>query len=871
MISVIKCDNDGAWLRKNKNWMPMVNTLDVRMFYVSHDRYEDSAEAESTVRIVSVQGKKGLMARNAPETDWDIFWDSGVWFLNRTIAKSASSERSPDGDQERPIKRFTHRWYSQARCNSELAYFEMPHTPLLVHDGHMSNAQVGSKVAWMVAKSMFMDQVICFNPWTGYEIKMKSFDAVRLADGISYRSYFSLGPAKKTKAERPIAEDFHKKVTIVLPPPCGMPEKDKQWKLPSTVMMVKHVLDGTRVPGLVITQNAEDGEDLSYSVVDMWDSVPATQDLSGTPVPEGRLMPTEMSDGVLAVRQSTDAEVKDDFKKRGDSLSKQQLHVPLARRKQPKRAAAPSIAEDAEAEQSPAKTSTLTLIPETSSDEEAEEVEKILDHNVYDTESDLWEFRVRWQGWGPEADSWHQESDLPHLSEMIGQYRKSPMEGDAEKQQDVPAAGSIDTDKFLLDDLDRDIWHRAQMAKARAEAYEVKDENTLLTKVMNKIDVKPIMYQVYKDWAIMHADIGLTEENWPQSSRRPVQVGMRFPKPQGVQWDKMVALYWASRGYKANAASVSENNTKVLETDLVIEEVRISALVVHIGYQVGRAVNVALWCSCDNPSGEAEALAAQVRSKDNLDGVVPPPSNLSKMWLHRDAEQWMQGLADELNSLTDIGAVSHGHTRADLISMGITAPLIATQVVFENKFKPADHAGKSADDISAELRGSMPNKAAAIVNAKIDAALKLVKFMMDGRVTTDMSFAKRKARVVAVGSKKNMQQGIHFFDTFGAMPRTETANVMSALIVMMKLYRKAFNIKIAFNWAKQKIKLALDYPYGMPQYAVVDGHRERLYNVMVLHKNMYGKPDGSQWFEEERNGVWLEKLNEDGFTCVLPF
>ena len=160
MISVIKCDNDGAWLRKNKNWMPMVNALDVRMFYVSHDRYEDSAEAESTVRIVSVQGKKGLMARNAPETDWDIFWDSGVWLLNRTIAKSASSERSPDGDQERPIERFTHGWYSRARCNSELAYFEMPHTPLLVHDGNMSNAQAGSKVTWMVAKSMFMDQVI---------------------------------------------------------------------------------------------------------------------------------------------------------------------------------------------------------------------------------------------------------------------------------------------------------------------------------------------------------------------------------------------------------------------------------------------------------------------------------------------------------------------------------------------------------------------------------------------------------------------------------------------------------------------------------------------------------------------------------------
>ena len=159
---------------------------------------------------------------------------------------------------------------------------------MLVHDGGMSNAQAGSKVTWMVAKSMFMDQIICFNPWTGYERKTKSFDAVRLADGLSYRAYFSLGPAKKTKAERPIAEDFHEKVTIVLPPPQGTPAQWKDWKLPSAVTMVKHVLDGTRVPRLAITCHAEDGEEPSYSVVDMWDSVPAITDLSGIPA-RGRI------------------------------------------------------------------------------------------------------------------------------------------------------------------------------------------------------------------------------------------------------------------------------------------------------------------------------------------------------------------------------------------------------------------------------------------------------------------------------------------------------------------------------------------------------------------------------------------------------
>jgi len=65
MITVVKADNDGAWMRKHKKWMPMIEELGIRMFYVSHDRFEDSAEAESTVRINAIAGKRGMMARNA--------------------------------------------------------------------------------------------------------------------------------------------------------------------------------------------------------------------------------------------------------------------------------------------------------------------------------------------------------------------------------------------------------------------------------------------------------------------------------------------------------------------------------------------------------------------------------------------------------------------------------------------------------------------------------------------------------------------------------------------------------------------------------------------------------------------------------------
>ena len=58
-----------------------------------------------------------------------------------------------------------------------------------------------------------------------------------------------------------------------------------------------------------------------------------------------------------------------------------------------------------------------------------------------------------------------------------------------------------------------------------------------------------------------------------------------------------------------------------------------------------------------------------------------------------------------------------------------------------------DHAGKSEADIAAELRGSMPNEEIRVIEEKVEAALKLVQFMENGRVTTDVSFDKRKARV----------------------------------------------------------------------------------------------------------------------------
>ena len=123
---------------------------------------------------------------------------------------------------------------------------------------------------------------------------------MRLEDGISYRSFFSLGEAKRTKAERPIAEDFHEKVTVFLPPQKATPTQWKDWKPPSAATMVKPVLEGDSAPGLVIKRRAEEGKEPSYSVVDLWDSVEASESMESVPVKGDIKLPTEAINNVLS-------------------------------------------------------------------------------------------------------------------------------------------------------------------------------------------------------------------------------------------------------------------------------------------------------------------------------------------------------------------------------------------------------------------------------------------------------------------------------------------------------------------------------------------------------------------------------------------
>ena len=234
------------------------------------------------------------------------------------------------------------------------------------------------------------------------------------------------------------------------------------------------------------------------------------------------------------------------------------------------------------------------------------------------------------------------------------------------------------------------------MAKARAESYEVVDDKTTFPKVLNKLEVREVLGHLYKKWCIETSRGGFSIENWPEGKSRFLPKGMKFPKPQGHTWDRLVKDFWVAKGYETCADFTNVMKKSVIARELETTAVKIEEL--DNKHLMWHAEPLGALCTAivrysGNPSTAAEIDAVRVRARDHLDGVLPPPKNLKNLPMHKDAGLWLKALIAEFNSLTEIGAISHGHTLSEVRGMGIEGKPISTQVVFENKFRTAEHAG----------------------------------------------------------------------------------------------------------------------------------------------------------------------------------
>ena len=64
---------------------------------------------------------------------------------------------------------------------------------------------------------------------------------------------------------------------------------------------------------------------------------------------------------------------------------------------------------------------------------------------------------------------------------------------------------------------------------------------------------------------------------------------------------------------------------------------------------------------------------SRLKSKDCLakDGIIPPLKGIKAMLRHELSVEWQAAMAKEISSLTEMGTITHLHTAAALLEMGI--------------------------------------------------------------------------------------------------------------------------------------------------------------------------------------------------------
>jgi hypothetical protein len=202
---------------------------------------------------------------------------------------------------------------------------------------------------------------------------------------------------------------------------------------------------------------------------------------------------------------------------------------------------------------------------------------------------------------------------------------------------------------------------------------------------------------------------------------------------------------------------------------------------------------------------------------------IMPPESVADAVDRKDIELILESWDSEMTSLGKFGAITHNHTRADLIKMGISTPPIPTRMLSDVKYK-------------------------------------------------DGEFEKYKGRMIAQGFR--MIKGVHFDGkTFSPTPNQHTNKILMALVAGEDLDILSFDISLAYTWGERDpenypggTKIALSYPPGLRRWNA-DG--EQLY--MVSHRSHYGLgPAGRTWFNTRQSKL-LKMFNTkhwQSFVCT---
>ena len=197
-------------------------------------------------------------------------------------------------------------------------------------------------------------------------------------------------------------------------------------------------------------------------------------------------------------------------------------------------------------------------------------------------------------------------------------------------------------------------------------------------------------------------------------------------------------------------------------------------------------------------------------------GKLAPPEKVQEAIDRDDIELLLEAWDMEMDSLGEFGAITHDHTKSDLLKAGIKTTPIPTRMISDIKYR-------------------------------------------------DGVLEKYKGRMVGQGFK--MVPGVHYDGkTFSPTPNQHTHKIMMGLWAGEDLECLSFDIKLAYTWGEREggYKIALSYPMGFRRW---NSEGEALY--MISHRSHYGlAPAGREWFNTRQTKL-LKIFNDKKFSSAV--
>lgn len=873
--TVIQADNDGVWMRKSARWLELIEKFGIRMHYTDKDRKESNSFAERTMGIVEVTAKSCMLERGLPPTDHVNSFMGAVWILNRFPPVSALARDPTDGDIARPLEMITYGWMSRRQCNLELSAFVLPGTLVLVHDAKALGSDLGRhKSEWLVAQSMLGRQLIAYCPTTKQERKTSSYSVFEGPTGVHWRDQLGV-KYEPSKASRPLAGDVDARREAIntgsfieLAFGAEMQAKLKQVKMPKTMDMVKHVHSeeamiisppdierlkqmltadkkvGTaevekRIslpePGIEQMAKLQRREPL-FTVTDLPDEDDSTPTINQPP---GDHAAEELA-GFSGDEQPTNYGADDDVDVAWDGdaiMPMRERTEELRKRRQElrnKRKSSNPMSKIAAKEKSDKKVSMNKCSKTT------DEMTKMLLENVpvrliqenpkkvgskshkryerYKSASTLQEMLNLGAVRGDLYNDMERGFIIVCEQGAEGEVDLKPVSaellttgGPLEEVQGATAALS-GVETYCASRSKHEQWKMA----LEYNPTEVVGSQMSFAAVCKLLRIPSAYQKVFHSWIIEVSQGDLNEASLGVYGQRKAkcQVGITIPAPSGEVWSEMVSLYSKSQNY-------SENSDQ--------KQRREEAEAMRVGANLARIFDAVEQIKKELQLEEViMANKTKVRAKDHIEGTIPPPKGVNGVYRIDDPvrrTKFIESMIKEISALTEMGTISHLHTAEELlekygVDISVCRP-VPTLFVFENK-------------------------------------------QAEGETNPELAMA--KGRMCMEGTPRWMQHGVHYDSVYAATPGQDSIMFFNALVVFLKLARRAFDVGNAYGWAPQPKKLAMDYPRGLEQY---NSQGSKLY--MALHKNTYGKPDGANLWYKCRDGFWLDFFNDEaqnpGWSC----